>query len=512
MRIDLTAKAIGLVLTYFSAAFLAPLTMALHAEDLESSLHFIVSCVITFAVGFTMYKATGKDLPFSTLKKKEALFIVAFSWILTSIMASIPYLLRGIPFADSIFEATSGISTCGASVLSDLESYPRSLLLWRSMTQWIGGLGIIVIFIAVLPQFAVAGRQMFFAESASPNRDKLAPRMQFNAINILVVYLILTTAAIISLHIAGMPFFESVCNTFSMVSAGGLSPSSTSISQYQGKPVAWVCIFFMFLSGVNFSLQYKLFFQRNAKSLLRSSEFIAYVVIVAISSFLIVVFITLDADRITLPLIGENIKNALFHSISIMTSTGFYTVNHDAWDAKAKIVLMLLMFVGASAGSAGGGIKVIRIIYAFKFLKREFSLILHPKAVIPIKLDGRAVSESTGQQIISFIFFYFMFFAGTAALIAMLEDNIYYGTITSAVTIGNTGLGFDAFGPSGSFAGLTATSKIVLSLAMIIGRLELIPILVMFSPDYWKMAKRRKTADQDSGEGKRGSSKDGRKD
>lgn len=488
MRLDYITSAIGLALMYFSVTFIFPSLTAVYYGDYYAIYPFILSAAFTYAVGAVFHSVWGARRKFDSLKKKEALCIVAFAWILISLSAAIPFLFFGFSFADAVFESSSAITTCGASVITDFSLYPKAVFFWRSFCHWIGGLGIIVLFIAILPQFAVAGRQMFFAESANPNKEKLAPRMQYNALNLLLVYFLLSILSVFFLYVAGMPLFDAVCNSFSMISAGGLSPNQDSIAGYKSNAIVWICIVFMFLGGTNFALQYKVIFHRNFKSLFKSSEFRAYFFIILIASLVISIFITLDEGLPSRVIWIDNFRDALFHTVSLMTSTGFYSTNHDEWDAKAKIILMFLVFIGPSAGSAGGGIKVIRIIYVLKFLKREFILMLHPKAVIPIKLDKAPVSPLVGQQILSFVFFYFLIFAVIAMVVSMIEDSVLTGLIASATSIGNTGLGFDSLGPSGNFSHLSAASKFILSFAMIIGRLELIPMLVMFNPDYWRLA------------------------
>lgn len=491
MRLGCISDAIGTILLFFGIAFLLPAFLAFAEADRASAGCFFASALSVFITGIIL-KKVGHGSDFASLKKKEALLIVALSWTLASVFSSIPFILSGIPVEDALFEATSGVSTCGASALVDLSKLPKAILLWRSLTQWIGGLGIIVIFIAVLPQFAVAGRQMFFAESSAPSQEKLAPRTQSSAFRIFMVYLLLTVCSIVMLSIAGMPVFDAVCNTFSMVSAGGLSPSQLSIMGYGSSLIVWICIFFMFISGVNFALQYKLFFHGNLRSLLKNSEFRFYCLIIVSVTLSVMAF--MSSGKYGNYSICENFRNALFHTVSIMTSTGFYCTDHNIWDPAAKTMLIMLTFAGASAGSAGGGIKLIRVIYALKFLRRELTVILHPKAVIPIKIDGRVVSESAGQQIISFIFFYFTFFAVISASVAMIEKSVLTGIIGAAITLGNTGIGFGPFGPLGGFNGVSPLSKIILSIAMIIGRLELVPFLVMISPGFWRLSRKNKAS------------------
>ena len=490
MRLDYITSVIGIVLMYFGALFLFPIFVAIYYSEYTAILPFLVGGVAANLFGLFLYRLLGTKTELKDIRKKEALCIVACLWILFSLFASIPFLFFGFPLADAIFEATSGISTCGASILTDFSMLPKSGFFWRSFCQWLGGIGIIVIFIAVLPQFAFAGRQFFFSESALQSNDKNTFRVQYYAYNLLAVYLILSISAVIALKCAGMPLFDSVCNMFSMISAGGLSPHPKSISGYHSNAIVWVCIVFMFLAGVNFTIQYKVIFQRNFKILCRNSEYNFYFIFFTFASILVTILITLDPNSVCKGMWLENFRNSLFHTLSIMTSTGFYCVDHDLWDSKAKMVLISLMFVGASAGSAGGGLKIARIVYVMRFLLREVKLLMHPKAIIPIKLDQKSVAESIGQQIISFVFLYFAVYLIIGFIVTMVENDILKGYLATAITLGNTGLGFAPFGPTGGFAHMSTLSKYILSLTMIIGRLELIPFLIIFNKDYWHISKK----------------------
>ena len=482
MRLNFIGSAIGIILRLFSVMILLPCIVAIIEKDYFSIVPFIVASGISLLLGLIL-KINQESLDsLNLIKKSEVLFTVALSWIAICLISAIPYLFYGITPLNSLFEATSGITTTGATILTHFE-YPRAMFLWRSLSQRLGGMGIIVLFIAILPQFKIAGLQMFYAEAPGPTEDKVTPRIKHTAIALWGVYVYLTVLQIILYKLAGMNLFDSICNSFSTIAAGGFSPYPYSIMGYNSSLIIWITILFMFLSGANFALQYRVFVQRKFSALIKSDEFKLYLILFLGISFFVALMLILEGnyEKITA------IRDALFETISTMTSTGFATVDYTKWVLPAKIFLFLAMFTGGCAGSAAGGVKVVRLLYMFKFLKTEIVKILHPNAVLPIKIDKNIIQYEVGKQIVSFVIFYFLIFAIFAFIVALIEQNLVIGLTGSISAIGNIGPAFGALGPYETFDVLHPATKIIFIIMMIVGRLELIPFLAMFHIDFWKI-------------------------
>ncbi len=417
---------------------------------------------------------------FEEIKKSEALFIVAVSWIIFAIISAIPYLFYDLSVVDSLFEAMSGITTTGATILSNY-NYPPAFFFWRSLSQWLGGLGIIVLFVAVLPQFAVAGRQMFFAETPGPTEDKFTPRVRNTASILWKFYFGLTVLLIISLIIAGMPVFDAICNSISTLSAGGFSPNAESIMGYRSPIQTWLIIIFMFFAGASFNLEYKVFEKRNPLLFLKSDEFKLYLSVVLVSAGIISLILCCDHTYN----IFDAIRHALFQVISLMTSTGSASADYTKWSYSAQVMLFIVMFFGSCASSAGGGIKMTRWLLVVKSMKNEIIRILHPNAVVSVKVDNNVVPPEVLRQVVVYVFYYFFIFAVGAILITLIEQSQTVGLASSITALGNIGPGFGVNGPMGSFQNVHDLSKVIMIISMLVGRLELIPFLIMFQRDFW---------------------------
>ncbi len=483
MRLRYIVNALSLVMMYISLVLLLPVVVALITRDTDSVLPFMSAAVISAGFGYLMRKLVPKSSELSNLndiKKSEALFIVAGTWVMFALIAAIPYLFYNLSVINSLFEAASGITTTGATILTSYD-YPMALFFWRSLTQWLGGLGIIVLFIAVLPQFAVAGRQMFFAETPGPTEDKFTPRIRNTASALWKLYLGLTILLMILMVIAGMPVFDSVCNALSTISAGGFSPHPQSIMGYNIPAVTWIVIIFMFFAGASFNLQYKVFEKRNPLLFFKSGEFKLYFGLVSAMSILIAILLFYNHEYG----IADSIKHSLFQVISLMTSTGFASVDYTKWTYSAQIILFIAMFFGSCASSAGGGIKMTRWLLIFKSMKNEIIKLLHPNAVVPVKIDNNIVSSDVLRQVIVFVFFYFLIYGITAILITLIEQNHTLGLTSAITSLGNIGPGFGSIGPMDSYNHMHSLSKIIIIINMLVGRLELIPFLIMFQRDFW---------------------------
>lgn len=483
MRVSYIVNALSLVMMYIGLVLLAPIVIALIYKDYHSIFPFFSAATIAVGSGYLMRKIVPKSTQLENLndiRKSEGLFIVAASWIVFALMAAIPYPFYNLSFIDSIFEAVSGITTTGATILTHYD-YPKAFFFWRSFTQWIGGIGIIVMFIAILPQFAVAGRQMFFAEAPGPTEDKFTPRVRNTAAILWKLYLVLTVILIVALICTGMPVFDSICNALSTISAGGFSPNEYSIMGYHLPAATWIISIFMIIAGTSFNLQYNVLQRKNPLLLFKDNEFRLYI------SFIVIVMLIITA----LLFVGEkypidfSIRHSLFQVVSVMTSSGFASVDYTKWAYSAQILLFIAMILGSCASSAGGGIKIARLILVFKIMKNEISKILHPNAVIPVKYNEKTVPQDVLRQVIIFVLQYFAVFAVTAIILTLIEQNHTLG-ITSAVTsLGNIGPAFGTIGPMSSFEPLHSSSKMILTLNMLVGRLELIPFIVMLNPEFW---------------------------
>ena len=484
MRLKYLLFAMGLIMFYVGLMLLVPVSVALYYKDYFSVLSFVSAGLISVFLGFMIKRFTIGDTKsdmLNDIKKSEALFIVAMSWVLFSLIAAIPYLWYGFSPIDALFEATSGITTTGATVLTHF-NYPKAMFFWRSFTQFLGGMGIIVLFIAVLPQFAVAGRQMFFAEAPGPTEDKLFPRIRNTASALWAVYIGLTVLAAILLICAGMPKFDAVCNAMSTLSAGGFSPSSDSIMGYNSNLINWIIIAFMFFAGASFMLQVRVLTQKSPLLLFKSEEFRFYTYIVLIFSACISLILYFNHDYD----IFNAITAAVFQVISVSTSTGGVAFNYDTWDLGAKMLLFVAMFTGSCAASAGAGIKMTRWLLVFKTMKAELFKVLHPNAVINVKIDNTIVQPDVLRQVIVFVFFYFFIFAVSAIFLTLLENNTIIGVTSAISSLGDIGPGFgNVVGATGNYSSLTFLSKCIYIFNMLIGRLELIPFLVFMQKDFW---------------------------
>ena len=481
MRLSYILYAIGLVLAYVGAVLLVPAGVALYYHDFASVGSFLSAGIISSALGYLIKKLTPKVNNLNDIKKSEALFIVAMTWVLFSLVAAIPFLWYGLSPINAIFEATSGITTTGATILTHFD-YPKAMFFWRSFTQWIGGMGIIVLFIAVLPQFAVAGRQMFFAEAPGPTEDKLSPRIRNTASALWAVYLGFTILAAVLLNLAGMPKFDAVCNAMSTLSAGGFSPNPESIMGYHSNVINWIVIAFMFFAGASFILQMRIVTKKNPLILFKSEEFRAYTYTVLVIAGIIggILYFGDGCEWF------DALTNSIYQVISIATSTGSSCCDYNAWGLTVGIFLFIAMFTGSCAGSAGAGIKMTRWVLVLKYMKSELFKILHPNAVINVKIDNKIIQPDILKQIIVFVIFYFLIFAISAVILTILEQDIVIGLSGSIASLGDIGPGLgDVIGPMGNYDSLHYGSKIVFIINMLVGRLELIPFLVILQKDFW---------------------------
>ena len=501
MRLDLVAHTIGVILRLFGPILILPLIVDWIYDGWRESAGFAIAGLSASLTGELMRRLHpgGKDL-----SRIEGLAVVAFVWLIVAAFGAIPYVWSGMGVIDSLFESMSGFTTTGATVMRDFSLYSRGIFFWRSLTQWLGGMGVIALFIAVLPALAVAGRQLFFAEAPGPSEDRLTPRIRHTAIALWSIYAGLTVAEIILLVAVGMPAYDAVCNSLTTLAAGGFSPHPASIGGYGNPAAEWIIIVFMFLAGANFALQY-LVLRGRPGSLLRDEEFRTYVLIIVVATLLLCFALWrfslapsaayLNSATTTQPLnlAGAEtlVRQALFQVLTILTTTGFATDDFNLWSDPARMVLLLLMFIGGSAGSAAGGPKVARILLIARYAFLELFKAAHPQAVRPVRLGNRVVPAEIMRSITAFLLLYLLVFAISTLIVVMLGLDIMSGLTASIATLGNIGPGFGLVGPMANFADLHPISKLVLFANMWIGRLEVMTVLVLLQPQVWQASRLR---------------------
>jgi trk system potassium uptake protein TrkH len=498
MRLAVVAHTIGLVVRVFGALLIAPLVVDLIYGNREEAIGFAVAGVSAAAVGELMRRMERSN---TDLTRIEGLAVVAFSWLVVSMFAAIPYLWSGLDFVDAAFESMSGLTTTGATIFRDFSLYSEGLFFWRGMTQWLGGMGVIALFIAILPALAIAGRQLFFAEAPGPDEDRLTPRVRHTAIRLWALYIGLTVVQVLCLWWVGMPWYDAVCNAFTTMAAGGFSPNPQSIAGYANPAAEWVIVGFMFIAGANYSLWYR-FFRGRPLSLLRDEEFRVYLAVVLIASAVLGVFlyhlsvappaeylanapqggVLQDASLETI------VRQSSFQVLTILTTAGFASDDFNLWNDSAKSVLLVLMFLGGCAGSAAGGPKLIRLWLVAKFTYVELFRVLHPHGVRPVRLGTRVVSTEVMQSIVAFFLLYLVIFSASVVILVGLGADMLTGITASIATLGNIGPGFNVVGPMASYAGFDPISKWVLFVNMWVGRLEVMTVLVFLQPQIWRRA------------------------
>ena len=486
MRIAIVIHLIGVLVRMFGPMLLVPAGVAAFYREWSDAAGFTAAAAGTVAIGSWMRTAGGSSAAEAAerLRRVEGMSVVAGTWLLMAHVAAVPYMWAGLGFVDALFEAMSGLTTTGATVFRDFGDYGRSIFFWRSLTQWLGGMGVIALFVAVLPRLAIGGRELFFAEASGPTDDKLTPQIRQTALALWRLYAALTAIQTIALVLAGMSLFDAVCHSMTTLAAGGFSPNPLSVAPYS-PAVQWIITAFMFVAGANFALQVRVV-RGNVRALAFDEEFRAYAGVVAVASALLMLFLLADGAPA-----GAALRHAVFQTISIITTTGFASQDFQLWSDQAKVVLLALMFIGGSAGSAAGGPKVVRHVLMARFTLRELKRTLHPRAVLPVKLGGRVVPDQVMREVVVFMLFYILTFALGAAVVIALGADIVTGITAVAATIGNVGPGFNAVGPMGHFGDLHPLSKIVLTLEMWIGRLEVLTVLVLLRPEIWRSARWR---------------------
>ena len=471
----------GILLLINGGVMMLCLPVAIYYGE-SDQLALFSSSILTLGTGFLL-KLLARKRDNKELRKKDGYLIVTISWLVMSIFGALPYLIGGtIPhFTDAFFETISGYTTTGASILTDIEAVPNGTLLWRSLTQWIGGMGIIVLALAILPFLGIGGMQLFVAEAPGITPDKLQPRIQETAKRLWLIYVGLTLAEAIALYFAGMTPFDAINHSLTTMATGGFSTKNASLAHFNTPLIQYIVVFFMFLAGTGFTLTY-FGLKRNFRKIFRNEEFIVY----SLFTLVITIIVTITLLVVVHQPAEKSFREALFQVVSLITTTGFVTADYTAWAPFLSVLFFILLFVGGSAGSTAGGVKVIRHIVLFKNSFLELKRQLHPSAIMPVRISGKAIEQSVVYNVLAFIMIYILVFL--VGVILLSSMNIDFDTAFGAVatSLGNVGPGIGDVGPVNNFAGIPGVGKWLLSLLMLLGRLELFTVLMLLSPHFWK--------------------------
>ncbi len=442
---------------------------------------FKVSSAICFIVGGLLWFLTRNAD--KTIGKRDGYIIVSLVWVIFSLFGSLPFILSGaIPsFTDAFFETMSGFTTTGASILKDIEALPHGILFWRSLTQWLGGMGIIVLSLAILPIFGIGGMQLFVAEVPGPTPDKLHPRIKQTAQRLWYIYILYTLAETLLLWYGGMEFFDAICHSFTTMATGGYSTKQDSIAFYQSPYIHYIITIFMFLAGTNFTLSYFALHLKFGK-IFKNEEFRFYVGFILFFSLIISVglwhYYNINFEKA--------FRESIFQVVSIMTTTGFVTSNYILWPSYLTVIIFFLMFFGGSGGSTGGGIKIIRITILLKNSYQELKRIIHPNAIIPVRVNNKSVPSQIVTNVLAFLVIYIFLVGISTIVISALGYDLDSSMGAVASTLGNIGPGIGDFGPVENYSSLPDFGKWYLSFLMLVGRLELFTVLVLLTPVFWK--------------------------
>lgn len=473
----------GALIASLGIMMLIPLACSLIYRE-SDGLAFFISIGISVAFGVLLWRLTPIGESEGKLSQREAIVLVAGGWVLASAFGALPYVFAGTfsSYLNAYFESMSGFTATGATVITSIESQPHGILLWRSLTQWLGGMGIITLFVALFPMLGMGAAHLVEAEMSGLQAQRLTARIRDAAKAVWLLYLIFSIAEVALLAVARMPLFDAITVTFSTMATGGFTPTNASIGAYNSLFIEIIVIVFMIIAATNFGLYYFFFWKRKPGRLFSNPEFRLYLCLLIGAS----VFVALDLMLNAGMTVGEAFRYGGFNTVSVMTTTGFATANFNIWPAFSKTVLVILMVIGSSAGSTSGAIKVIRLLVLSKYIYRRIRLSINPRTVIPLKVGGSVVSEEVVSKIISMSTLYIAFLV--IASLAMTTMGIDQVTAFSAVAtnMGTVGPGLGAVGPVANYLWIAPAGKIILMLCMLVGRLELFTVLALLTPTFWK--------------------------
>jgi trk system potassium uptake protein TrkH len=472
-------KIIGIMLMMFAGTLMIPIVTSLSFSD-GNLQTFIISLLVFFIIGTLLYFPNSK-IKSSDIKSKEGFLIVVLFWLILSLFGSLPFILDkdlSLSFVDALFESISGWTTTGATIIDDLENLSPSILIYRQMLQWLGGMGIVILALAILPMLGVGGMQLYKAESTGPIKDnKISPRIAETAKSLWRVYIGLTIACALLYFFAGMSIFDSVAHSFSTIAIGGFSTYNDSIGHFNSPIIEFVCIIFMLLAALNFILHFLAMKSGSIAIYFKDTEVRSFTFIIIIFLSLIYVFHLVNNSDIPL-------RHIIFQLISFITTSGFTSTSYESWPSFIVFTLLLVSFFGACAGSTGGGIKIIRIVLVLKLLKKGLLRTLHPTAQVPVKINDQAISDEVASNIYDFIVFYILSYMILSFLLLIFGNDI--ATSFSSVASCLNNLGPAVGDAANSYSSLSTSSKYVLSFTMILGRLEIYTLLIILTPYFWK--------------------------
>ena len=477
MNFKTVFRVAGFTLLVEAAAMLLPMGVALYYGEDPSPFLKTIGIMVVLGL-LSVFALRGQRKFFA----REGFFSVGLIWVLSGVFGALPFWFSGQfgSYVDCFFETISGFTTTGSTILTAIEGLPLGLLFWRSFTHWLGGMGVLILTTALLPFLGINSTHLIRAESPGPVKSKLVPRASQSSKILYAIYLALTVIQVLCLRIAGMPLYDSLIHAFGTAGTGGFSNRNLSVGAYGNPAFEIIITIFMLLFSINFAL-YFLILTGKVKQALKSDELRFFLAVTAIATAIISINIAAS-----MPTYADAVRTAAFQVASVISTTGFATADFNRWPELSRMLLVILMFIGACAGSTGGGMKCSRILVILRTIKAQVRSIIHPRAVSVVKLDGAPLSDSTVRTIYTY-FATYIFITFVSALVVGLDNFSFGTTLTAVITcISNVGPGLEAVGPMGNFAAFSPLSKLVLSMCMVIGRLEIFPILVLFSRSAWK--------------------------
>ena len=481
MRWRFILKTIGILTLIFGLTMIFPLMVSLYYK--ESGVYaLLISLGFTVFCGLLLYLVFRKEQA-EVVSQREGMAIVTVGWLAVGLFGAIPFFLGdgSFSFTDAFFEAASGFSTTGASVVTNIEGLSKGLLFWRSFIQWLGGMGIIVLSVAILPFLGVGGMQLYKAEVPTPVPDKLKPRIRDTAKILWKVYALITLVEVVFLLFGGMTLYDALCHSFTTMPTGGFSTKNASVAHFDSAYIDWVIVFFMVMAGINFSLYYQVLLGRPL-ALWRDSECRFYLG----ALLLLTLAVSFNIFGTVYQTFTEALRYGVFQVVSIVTTTGYATADYEKWPAMSQLIILLCMFMGASAGSTGGGMKCLRIMLSFKYCYKELFTLIHPHAVSHIKVGGKAIPEGVMRSVLGFMVLYIGLFALNSVLLAGLGVDFMTAFSAVASAIGNIGPGFGMVGPVENYAQLPIAGKWLLIWCMLLGRLEIYTVVILLVPEFWR--------------------------
>jgi len=480
MQLRSIFRILGALISFIGAMMVFPLLFSLYYKD-GDLLPIVFSMLICLSIGSAAFFTFRGEI--EEISHKEGFLIVTLGWVFAALFGSLPYLFSGMfgSFVDAYFESASGFTTTGATVLQAIDSLPRGILFWRSLTHWLGGMGIILLSIAILPLLGVGGMQLFKAEVPGPVNDRIKPRIAETAKTLWKVYIFISAVEVLLLILGGMDLFNALCHTFGTMATGGFSTLGLSIGGYDSLYFDVVITFFMLIAGVNFALHYQLF-RGSVRQFWESSEFRFYLAVFGIS----LLFITVNTYLHVYGDILDALRYSSFQVASILTTTGYVTADFETWPYFSQILLFFLMFIGGCAGSTGGSIKCLRIMLLVKQIRKSLKQFIHPHGVFPIKLGSQVISSDIMNSVLSFFLVYVFLFASGTLVMAFLGMDIVTAFTSVAACLGNIGPGLGNVGPMDNYSHIPHIGKWLLIFLMFVGRLEVYTIILLLMPKFWQ--------------------------